>query len=50
MMHKVSQLSLVWTNKSVAAPHCVPWFQTQVTLNMCHIRHHNDLWGRCSIG
>ena len=30
MMPRVRQLILVWTRKSVAVSHCIPWFQTQI--------------------
>ena len=50
MMHRVSQLILVWTIQRVAVSQCLTWFWSQPLLAGCHICCHRHLWDHCSIG
>ena len=50
MMHRVCQLILVWTTKSVVLSHCITWLHTQLILTVCQICCHGDLWDHRSMG
>ena len=49
-MHRVRQLILMWTTKSVVVSHCITLFQNQLILTLCQICLLSHLWDQRSIG
>ena len=50
MMHRLSQLILVWTIKRVVVSHSITLFQTQQILTMCQMCCFCHVWDQHSIG